>query len=118
IENAYIGIANYTPDNGSKGGGIIQAKQSQIKNCWRSVALNGYGNYSYFDTLAIPEFSKCHFDSMEFVIDDTLTFLSHPSAQAMITAFDIKDGVAITNSSFKNLIPYNQRSQWNRVQGI
>lgn len=114
IENAFIAITNYTLDNGAHGGGIIKAKDSKIYNCWRSVALNGYGTYSY----NYLNQSQCQFDNMEFLIDNISVYQFHPSAQAFITAFDIRGGVSITNSSFKNLIPLSEREQGDRNPGI
>ncbi|HET8574271.1 MAG TPA: hypothetical protein VFL76_10410 [Edaphocola sp.] len=112
LENAYIAINNYSWDNGAQGGGIIDATNSTIRNCWRAVALNGYGNYSYRYNSTT---SKCLFDHMTFEVNNAEMYDVH-GAPDYFTSFDTKGGVEITNSTFTNTIstatiPENKRGR-------
>lgn len=69
ISNARNGIRNWNPEQFSSRGGIIQAINTNFKNCWRSAEFMWYQNFSSSNPQILrPEqsfFKLCH-----FTIDD------------------------------------------------
>lgn len=115
LENASIAIRNFTGDNGYWGGGIIDATNSTILNCWRAVELNSYNGYSYTSQSLT---SKCRFDHMHFIVDDPEIYSYHNNASDFFTSFDTKGGVEITNSEFADNMQAAEVPENKRGRGI
>lgn len=94
IENAWNGIRNFTWDNGAKGGGIIRANGSHFYNNWRSIELNDYPNENYTS-------SNCRIENCTFEIDNLSAIgATGGNFERQITAWNIKGGVNVRNSTF------------------
>lgn len=92
IENARIGVADYTATYGNEGGGYMQINGATFLNCYRGIALN---NYPVFQ-------NRCQFNNITFTTDNSYYVPEHVNEPRFFTSWNEK-GFSITNSTFQDL---------------